>query len=247
MEAAPVQDVIRGRILGIYGNSITTDDISPAAPIGRNTPAGQFLIQSNVAIEDLHSFGARRGDPRVIDRGAWGNVKVQNLMSGVVTKGSATIYYPPTPAQPPQPMSTYDAAQRYMEDGIRPVVFAGKEYGTGSSRDLAAKSPRNLGVGAVIAESFERIHRANLASMGVLPLQLPEGTTLDGLKLTGNERVTIEGMDKLTPRSDVTLHIERDDGTTSHIKTRCRIDTNLEMTYFRAGGIPVFVTRKIVE
>jgi aconitate hydratase len=247
MQAAPVKDVIRGRILGIYGNSITTDDISPAAPIGRNTPAGQFLIQSNVAIEDLHSFGARRGDPRVIDRGAWGNVKVQNLMSGVVSKGSATIYYPPTAAEPPQPMSTYDAAQRYMEDAIRPVVFAGKEYGTGSSRDLAAKSPRNLGVGAVIAESFERIHRANLASMGVLPLQLPEETTLDGLKLTGSERVTIEGMDKLMPRSDVILHIERDDGTRSDIKTRCRIDTNLEMTYFRAGGIPVFVTRKIVE
>jgi aconitate hydratase len=247
MRAAPVNDVIRGRILGIYGNSITTDDISPAAPIGRNTPAGQFLIQSNVPIGDLHSFGARRGDPRVIDRGAWGNVKVQNLMSGVATKGSATIYYAPASFASAQPMSVYDAAQKYMESGVRPVVFAGKEYGTGSSRDLAAKSPRNLGVGAVIAESFERIHRANLASMGVLPLQLPEGTTLDSLKLKGNELVTIEGMDKLTPRCNVTVKIERGDGTSSMIQTRCRIDTNLEMTYFRAGGIPVFVTRKIIE
>jgi aconitate hydratase A / 2-methylisocitrate dehydratase len=247
MKAVPIRDVIRGRILGIYGNSITTDDISPAAPIGRNTPAGQYLIQSNVPIEDLHNFGARRGDPRVIDRGAWGNVKVQNLMSGVASKGSATIYYSPGAFESNQQMSVYDAAQRYMEDGIRPVVFAGKEYGTGSSRDLAAKSPRNLGVGAVIAESFERIHRANLASMGVLPLQLPEGVTLESLKLKGNETVTIKGMDKLTPRCDVNLHIERDDGTASDIQTRCRIDTNLEMTYFRAGGIPVFVTRKIIE
>ena len=247
MKAVPVKDVVKGRILGIYGNSITTDDISPAAPIGRNTPAGQFLIQSNVPITDLHNFGARRGDPRVIDRGAWGNVKVQNLMSGVASKGSATVYYAPGKFESTQQMSVYDAAQKYMEDGVRPVVFAGKEYGTGSSRDLAAKSPRNLGVGAVIAESFERIHRANLASMGVLPLQLPEGTTLDGLKLKGNERVTIEGIDKLTPRCEVNLRIERDDGTAQNIKTRCRIDTNLEMTYFRAGGIPVFVTRKLVE
>ena len=242
-----MQDVIKGRILGIYGNSITTDDISPAAPIGRNTPAGQYLIQSNVPVDDLHSFGARRGDPRVIDRGAWGNVKVQNLMSGVASRGSATIYYPPAKFESAQQMSVYDAAQRYMEDGVRPVVFAGKEYGTGSSRDLAAKSPRNLGVGAVIAESFERIHRANLASMGVLPLQLPEGTTLDGLKLKGNEKVTIKGMDSLTPRCDVNVHIERDDGTALDLQTRCRIDTNLEMAYFRAGGIPVFVTRKIIE
>ena len=247
MKAAPVRDVIKGRILGIYGNSITTDDISPAAPIGRNTPAGQYLIQSNVPIDDLHSFGARRGDPRVIDRGAWGNVKVQNLMRGVASRGSATIYYPPGTFESAQQMSVYDAAQRYMEDGVRPVVFAGKEYGTGSSRDLAAKSPRNLGVGAVIAESFERIHRANLASMGVLPLQLPEGMTLDNVKLKGNEKVTIEGMDRLTPRCSVSVHIERDDGTVLVIQTRCRIDTNLEMTYFRAGGIPVYVTRKIIE
>jgi aconitate hydratase len=247
MKAAPVRDVIKGRILGKYGNSITTDDISPAAPIGRNTPAGQFLIQSNVPVEDLHNFGARRGDPRVIDRGAWGNVKVQNLMSGVAGRGSATIYYSPGAFESHQQMSIYDAAQKYMEDGIRPVVFAGKEYGTGSSRDLAAKSPRNLGVGAVIAESFERIHRANLASMGVLPLQLPEGTTLEGLALKGNETITIKGLDKLTPRCDVNLHIERDDGAALDIQTRCRIDTNLEMTYFRAGGIPVFVTRKIIE
>jgi aconitate hydratase A / 2-methylisocitrate dehydratase len=247
MRAEPVTDVIRGRILGVYGNSITTDDISPAAPIGKNTPAGKFLIQSNVAIEDLHSFGARRGDPRVIDRGAWGNVKVQNLMNGVTTRGSATIYYPPGEFESAQQMSIYDAAQRYMEDGVRPVVFAGKEYGTGSSRDLAAKSPRNLGVGAVVAESFERIHRANLASMGVLPLQLPEAATLDSLNLKGNELITIEGIDKLEPRCDVTLLIQRDDGTTISIKTRCRIDTNLEMAYFRAGGIPVYVTRKVVE
>src|SRR5262249_61178600 len=118
---------------------------------------------------------------------------------------------------------------------------------SGSARDLAPKSPRNLGVGAVIAESFERIHRANLASMGVLPLQLPEGTTLDSLKLKGNEKVTIEGMDKLTPRCNVGVHIEREDGTALAIQTRCRIDTNLEMTYFRAGGIPVFVTRRIID
>ena len=131
MKAVPTKDVIKGRILGIYGNSITTDDISPAAPIGRNTPAGQFLIQSNVPIEDLHNFGARRGDPRVIDRGAWGNVKVQNLMSGVASKGSATIYYSPDAFESNQHMSVYDAAQRYMEDGTRPVVFAGKEYGHG--------------------------------------------------------------------------------------------------------------------
>jgi len=247
MRAVPVEDVVKGRILGIYGNSITTDDISPAAPIGKNTPAGQFLIQSNVPVGDLHSFGARRGDPRVIDRGAWGNVKVQNLMSGVASRGSATIYYAPGSFESARPMSVYDAAQKYMDDGVRPVVFAGKEYGTGSSRDLAAKSPRNLGVGAVIAESFERIHRANLASMGVLPLQLPGGTTLDTLKLKGNELVSIEGMDKLTPRCNVTLKIERDDGTAFAVQTRCRIDTNLEMTYFRAGGIPVFVTRKIIE
>src|SRR5262249_3467146 len=172
----------RGTFLGFSENTKTPDDPSPAAPTGRNTPAGQYLIQSNAPIDDLHSFGARRGDPRVIDRGAWGNVKVQNLMSGVASRGSATIYYPRATFESAQQMSVYDAAQRYMEDGVRPVVFAGKEYGTGSSRDLAAKSPRNLGVGAVIAESFERIHRANLASMGVLPLQLPEGTTLDSLR-----------------------------------------------------------------
>ncbi len=144
MRAAPVNDVIRGRILGIYGNSITTDDISPAAPIGRNTPAGQFLIQSNVPIGDLHSFGARRGDPRVIDRGAWGNVKVQNLMSGVASKGSATIYYAPASFESSQPMSVYDAAQKYMEEW-RPAGCLCREgirhrFFPRSRRQIAAQS-----------------------------------------------------------------------------------------------------------
>jgi len=247
LKATPVNDVAGGRILGIYGNSITTDDISPAGPIGENTAAGRYLLASNVPITDLHNFGARRGDPRVIDRGAWGNIKVQNLMSGVSQKGSATIYYAPEQFESGTPMSVYDAAQKYMADGVRPVVFAGREYGTGSSRDLAAKSPRNLGVSAVIVESFERIHRANLASMGVLPLQLPEGTTLATLKLKGNEKVTILGVDELTPRCDVNVRIESDDGTSRNITTRCRVDTGLEMAYFRAGGIPAFVTRQIIN
>jgi aconitate hydratase len=239
MEPEPVTDVHDARILGLFLDSITTDHISPAGSFKPSTPAGQYLVERQVAPRDFNSYGARRGNHEVMMRGTFANIRIKNQMvpgvEGGFTKG-------PDGAQ----MPIYDAAMAYQQAGTPLVIFAGKEYGTGSSRDWAAKGTRLLGVRAVIAQSFERIHRSNLIGMGVLPLQFADGESWQTLGLTGAESVTIEGLTTLTPRSPVTVKITFPDGTVKEAVTRCRIDTINELDYYRHGGILHYVLRNLV-
>jgi aconitate hydratase len=239
MEPEPVTDVHDARILGLFLDSITTDHISPAGSFKPSTPAGQYLVERQVAPRDFNSYGARRGNHEVMMRGTFANIRIKNQMvpgiEGGFTKG-------PDGTQ----MPIYDAAMAYQAAGKPLVIFAGKEYGTGSSRDWAAKGTRLLGVRAVIAQSFERIHRSNLIGMGVLPLQFADGESWQTLGLTGAESVTIEGLTALTPRSPVTVRIGFADGTVKEAVTRCRIDTINELDYYRHGGILHYVLRHLV-
>jgi aconitate hydratase len=235
----PVTDIKDARILSLFLDSITTDHISPAGSFKPTTPAGQYLVERQVAPKDFNSYGARRGNHEVMMRGTFANIRIKNQMlpgvEGGFTKG-------PDGTQ----MPIYNAAMAYEAQGVPLVIFAGKEYGTGSSRDWAAKGTRLLGVRAVIAESFERIHRSNLIGMGVLPLQFTQGESWQSLGLTGDETVSIEGLTTLTPRSDVTVRISFKDGTLKDAVTRCRIDTINELDYYRNGGILHYVLRKLV-
>jgi aconitate hydratase len=239
MEPEPVTDVHGARILGLFLDSITTDHISPAGSFKAATPAGQYLVERQVAPRDFNSYGARRGNHEVMMRGTFANIRIKNQMvpgvEGGFTKGPKGDVMP-----------IYDAAMAYQAAGTPLVIFAGKEYGTGSSRDWAAKGTRLLGVRAVIAQSFERIHRSNLIGMGVLPLQFAEGESWQTLGLDGSETITIEGLTTLTPRSSVTVHIAYADGRTRDAVTRCRIDTINELDYYRHGGILHYVLRNLV-
>jgi aconitate hydratase len=237
MTPKPTTDIIEAKPLAILGDSITTDHISPAGSIKADSPAGTWLQEHQVAKADFNSYGARRGHHEVMMRGTFANIRIKNEMVPGVEGGMSRYEG--------EVMPIYDAAMRHKADGTPLVVIAGKEYGTGSSRDWAAKGTNLLGVRAVIAESFERIHRSNLVGMGVLPLQFADGVTRQSLGLTGDETFTIHNVAGLRPRQDVTVTMVRADGTTETFQTRCRIDTVNELEYFLNGGILQYVLRKL--
>ncbi|MEI6341244.1 MAG: aconitate hydratase AcnA [Verrucomicrobiota bacterium] len=233
---------IRGaRALGIFGDSVTTDHISPAGSIKKTSPAGRYLVENQVALEDFNSYGSRRGNDRVMTRGTFANVRIKNLMLGG-EEGGNTLLQPEGTK-----LAIYDAAEEYRKRGTPLVILAGQEYGTGSSRDWAAKGTALLGVRAVVAQSFERIHRSNLVGMGVLPLQFKEGTTAQSLGLDGSETYDVAGLDaSLKPQQDLTLRVTRKDGSVLDVPVRCRIDTPIEIDYYQHGGILPFVLRQLV-
>jgi aconitate hydratase len=244
MAAGPVKpgNVENARILGMFLDSITTDHISPAGSIAKTSPAGKFLIAKGVTPAEFNSYGARRGNYEVMVRGTFANIRIKNQMVPGV-EGGVTVHHPSG-----EQMAIYDAAMRYQADKVPLVVFAGKEYGTGSSRDWAAKGTLLLGVKAVIAESFERIHRSNLTNMGVLPLEFKAGQTAASLKLTGTEEFSLVGMaDTLKPRGDVNVIAKAADGTSKEFVVTCRIDTPEELVAFRHGGILPYVVRQLVN
>jgi aconitate hydratase len=242
IEPAPLKEIERARILGIFGDSITTDHISPAGSIKKESPAGRYLIEHGVAPADFNSYGARRGNHEVMMRGTFANIRIKNEMLGG-REGGNTIHYPSGEELP-----IYDAAMRYAAEGVPLVVFAGKEYGTGSSRDWAAKGTRLLGVRAVVAESFERIHRSNLVGMGVLPLEFTKGETRKSLGFTGRERIDIRGLSgHLKPRMTLSMRISGDNGSVRETDVLCRIDTVDEVEYFVNGGILHYVLRNLLK
>jgi aconitate hydratase len=236
----PVTDIVGARILGLFLDSITTDHISPAGSIRTNSPAGQYLLARNVKPVDFNQYGTRRGNHEVMMRGTFANIRIKNQMVPGV-EGGVTVHHPGGEIMP-----IYDAAMRYRAEGVPLVVFAGREYGTGSSRDWAAKGTRLLGVRAVIAESFERIHRSNLIGMGVLPLVFEEGTSWRSLGLDGDETVTIAGISAgLRPRQRLEAEIDYGDGEARIVSLICRIDTLDELEYFNNGGILHYVLRRL--
>ena len=240
------QSVQGARIMALFGDSITTDHISPAGSIKETSPAGQWLKANGVMKQDFNSYGARRGNHDVMMRGTFANVRIKNLMvppdaHGSREEGGITLYQPGG-----EKTFIFDAAMKYMAADVPTVVFAGEEYGTGSSRDWAAKGTQLLGIKAVIAKSFERIHRSNLVGMGVLPLQFKAGDSWEGLGLKGDELVDVIPAATLAPRSDATLVIARADGTRTEVKLTLRIDTPIEVDYYRAGGILPFVLRQLL-
>jgi aconitate hydratase len=241
-QAGSIGDIAGARLLGLFGDSITTDHISPAGSIKKDSPAGSYLVGHGVGVVDFNSYGARRGNHEVMMRGTFANIRLKNEMVPGV-EGGVTRHMPDG-AQ----MSIYDAAIKYQGEGVPLVIVAGKEYGTGSSRDWAAKGTLLLGVKAVIAESFERIHRSNLVGMGVLPLQFKEGTTRKTLGLHGSETFDLRGLASgIKPRMDVTCRITRQDGGVQEVTLLCRIDTLDEVEYYRHGGILPFVLRNLAK
>jgi aconitate hydratase len=239
MEAKPLTDIEEARPLAIFGDSITTDHISPAGAIKPDSPAGHYLVEHGVTRGEFNSYGSRRGNHEVMMRGTFANIRIRNRMLDNV-EGGFTRYAPTGEVMP-----IYDAAMLYQQDSRPLVVIAGKEYGTGSSRDWAAKGTVLLGVRAVIAESFERIHRSNLVGMGVLPLQFRDSENAEKLSLTGAEKFTITGIADLQPRQDVEVKVTRDSGEEFSFTARCRIDTYNELEYFRSGGILHYVLRRL--
>jgi aconitate hydratase len=236
-----VSDVMGARVLGIFGDAITTDHISPAGGIRPTAPAGKYLQDHGVSVADFNTYGARRGNHEVMMRGTFANIRIKNLMVPG-TEGGVTIHHPSG-----EKMSIYEAAMRYIKDGVPSVVFGGDEYGQGSSRDWAAKGPQLLGVKACIVRNFERIHRANLVFMGVLPLEFKPGTTAQTLKLDGSETIDITGIVRgITPMQDVTMAIRRKDGTTENVPLTLRIDTPIEADYYQHGGILPYVLRELL-
>ncbi len=226
--------------MAILGDSITTDHISPAGSIKKDSPAGKYLTSRGVAANDFNSYGSRRGNDDVMVRGTFANIRIKNeMLHGV--EGGMTKYIPSGDVMP-----IFDAAMLYQADKVPLVVIAGKEYGTGSSRDWAAKGTRLLGVKAVIAESFERIHRSNLIGMGVLPLQFHAGVDRKTLALDGSEKIDIVGISKgMKPQQDIKVVITRLDGSSKEILVRSRIDTAVELEYYKNGGILHYVLRKL--
>ena len=242
LNAGRAADITGAHALGIFGDSVTTDHISPAGAIKKNSPAGRFLLENGVAFEDFNSYGSRRGNDRVMTRGTFANVRIKNLMLGGEEGGDTLLQ--PEGAR----MSIFDAAAAYAKKGTPLVIVAGQEYGTGSSRDWAAKGTRLLGVKAVVAQSYERIHRSNLVGMGVLPLQFKEGTNGASLKLDGTETFDVLGLgDGIKPQQDLTLRITRKDGGSTEVPVRCRIDTPIEIEYYQHGGILPYVLREILK
>jgi len=235
------QNIHNARPLAIFGDSVTTDHISPAGAIKTASPAGLYLQSKNVAVPDFNSYGSRRGNHEVMVRGTFANVRIKNQMVPGV-EGGVTIHQPSG-----ERLSIYDAAMRYESEKVPLVVIAGQEYGTGSSRDWAAKGTRLLGVRAVIAQSFERIHRSNLIGMGVLPCQFKEGTSAVSLGLDGSETFDLIGLEAgVKPQQDVTLVVHRSNGETENVPVILRIDTPVEIDYFQHGGILQYVLRQLL-
>ncbi len=241
MEPGKPADIKNARALALFGDSITTDHISPAGNIRPSAPAGRYLQAQAVGVENFNTYGARRGNHEVMMRGTFANVRIKNLMLPG-TEGGVTIHQPSG-----EQTSIYEAAMSYQKDNVPTVVFGGEEYGQGSSRDWAAKGPRLLGVKLVVARSFERIHRANLVFMGVLPLEFKPGTSAQSLKLDGSEIFDFTGLEKgITPRQDVTMTIRRKDGTKESVPLTLRIDTPIEVDYYLHGGILPYVLRELI-
>ncbi|MER3398533.1 MAG: aconitate hydratase, partial [Chloroflexota bacterium] len=242
LEPGPLRDIRGARVLAVLGDSITTDHISPAGSIPVNSPAGQYLISRGVPPQEFNSYGARRGNHEVMIRGTFANIRLRNLLVPG-TEGGWTVYHPTG-----EQLSIYEAATRYQQAGIPLLVVAGKEYGAGSSRDWAAKGTMLLGVKAVLAESYERIHRSNLVGMGVLPLQFKPGENRETLGLTGHEVYDIEGIAAgLRPRAELTVRAHRPDGTTLTFQVIARVDTPIEVEYYRHGGILPYVIRQMLK
>ena len=237
-----VVDIIDARPLAIFGDSVTTDHISPAGAIKKSSSAGVYLQERGVAVEDFNSYGSRRGNHHVMVRGTFANVRIKNLMVPG-TEGGVTIHYPSG-----EQMGIYEASIRYQAENMPLVVIAGQEYGTGSSRDWAAKGTRLLGVKAVIAQSFERIHRSNLVGMGVLPCQFVEGVSAASLALTGAELFTLKGLERsIAPRQTLSLLIKYPSGEEKEVPVLLRIDTPIEVDYYRHGGILQYVLRQLTQ
>jgi aconitate hydratase len=247
MQPSATGTAIKGaRALGIFGDSVTTDHISPAGSFRETSPAGKYLIEHGVAKADFNSYGSRRGNHEVMMRGTFANVRIKNLMvpprpDGTREEGGVTLFQPSG-----EKMFIYDAAMKYIAQGTPTVIFGGEEYGTGSSRDWAAKGTLLLGVKAVITKSFERIHRSNLVGMGVLPCQFKGGDSAESLGIKGDEEFDIIGLDEIKPQMDVTLVIKRKDGSKQQVKLLARIDTPIEVDYYKHGGILPYVLRELV-
>ncbi|PYI84657.1 MAG: aconitate hydratase [Verrucomicrobia bacterium] len=241
LQPGEIREIKGARVLGIFGDSVTTDHISPAGSIRKSSPAGKYLIEHGVDSEDFNSYGSRRGNDRVMTRGTFANVRIKNLMVPG-TEGGITKHLPDGTMMP-----LYDTAMRYQQDAVPLVVLAGQEYGTGSSRDWAAKGTALLGVKAVIARSFERIHRSNLVGMGVLPLQFKEGASAQTLQLDGTEVYDVLGLNAdLKPQQDLTVRITRAGGQIENVTVTCRIDTPIEIEYYQHGGILPYVLRQLL-
>jgi len=248
MSAGRAHDVKGARVIGIFGDSITTDHISPAGSIKDTSPAGKYLIANGVQKADFNSYGARRGNHEVMMRGTFANVRIKNLMlppkaDGTRVEGGMTLFQPSG-----EQMSIYDAAMKYIAQGTPTVVFGGEEYGSGSSRDWAAKGTLLLGIKAVCVRSFERIHRSNLVGMGVLPLQFKGNDSAQSLGLDGTEMVDVVGIENgIRPQMDVKLVITRKDGSKKEVTVLLRIDTPIEVDYYLHGGILPYVLRDLVS
>ncbi|MCI5122193.1 MAG: aconitate hydratase, partial [Candidatus Electrothrix sp. AUS4] len=240
-EVSSGEETIKARALLLLADSVTTDHISPAGAIPEAYPAGQYLLGQGVSKEEFNSYGSRRGNHEVMMRGTFGNIRIKNQLVAP-KEGSFTRKFPED-----EEMSVYEAAMRYQQEGTALVVLAGKEYGTGSSRDWAAKGTRLLGVKAVIAESYERIHRSNLVGMGVLPLQFSEGESWQSLGLDGSELFVLSGLGDMKPGKSVRVRAEKDDGRTVEFTALARLNTDIEVTYYRHGGILPYVLRKLMD
>jgi aconitate hydratase len=240
--AEPVQPIKGARVLAALGDSVTTDHISPAGSIATKSPAGKFLVEHGVDPRDFNSYGARRGNDRVMTRGTFANIRIRNLLAPG-TEGGVTRHLPDG-----KEMSIYDAAMQYQKEKVPLVVLAGAEYGTGSSRDWAAKGTMLLGVRMVIAVSYERIHRSNLVGMGILPLQFAKGVTWQSLGLTGEETFDVPGLDdNIKPRSEIAVRATAPGGKVTEFKATVRIDSPVEVDYYRNGGILQTVLRKLAS
>jgi len=241
MDVGKIDNIVGARALGIFGDSVTTDHISPAGAIKATSPAGEYLKSRGIRPEDFNSYGSRRGNDLVMTRGTFANVRIKNLMVPG-TEGGVTRHFPDG-----ETMSIFDAAMKYQKENVPLVILAGTEYGTGSSRDWAAKGTRLLGVKAVVATSFERIHRSNLVGMGVLPLQFLDGVTAQSLGLDGSQTFSIDGLsDAIQPSQRLTMEIESRKGEKRYVSVKLRIDTPIEVDYYRHGGILPFVLRQLL-
>ncbi len=238
---APRGDIMGARVLALLGDNITTDHISPAGNIKKASPAGEYLGEHQVLQKDFNSYGSRRGNHEVMMRGTFANIRIRNEMVAGV-EGGMTRHHPGGETMP-----IYDAAMRYKAEDVPLIVFGGKEYGMGSSRDWAAKGTMLLGIKAVVAESFERIHRSNLVGMGVLPLLFPSGTTRHTLELRGDEVIDIVGLAELHPRMRLAMRIHRLGGAVDEVSLICRVDTADEVNYYRHGGILPYVLRGMAK
>jgi aconitate hydratase len=242
LEPQPISEIRGARVLALLGDSITTDHISPAGSIAEESPAGQYLIEQGVTKKDFNSYGSRRGNDCVMVRGTFANIRLKNqLVAG--SEGGVTVHFPDG-----ERMWIYDAAMRYKQEGVPLIVIAGKEYGSGSSRDWAAKGTLLLGIRAVLAESYERIHRSNLVGMGVLPLQFEEGENVASLALTGQEVFNITGLDdRIRPCSKVTVTTTSPGGVRRSFRAIARLDSAIEVNYYRNGGILPTVLRSLLK